>query len=538
VVAESPKFRLVGDCSADAVTVAATEAGLEVNLDTPLPSRLPVDCATAIFCLGTCFHRRSAIERLEIVVDGTCHGPTAFRMPRLDLFRELHPFLSIEEDGSVDRDSSSTEDPEVRCYRSGFWATIPIEARALPGEIELGVRVRMADGRMASAGLGRIEVVEPSNPPSYGDAADRRGGDLIAICMATFNPDPELFRGQIDSLRGQTDTDWICLISDDCSAPAHFEAIERTVGRDSRFVVSRSDRNLGFYRNFERALGMVPAETALVALCDQDDRWYPDKLEVLRRSIGSAQLTYSDTRLVDADGRVLADSLWKRRRNNQTNFASMLIANTISGAASLLRREVVDLALPFPEAPGHLFHDHWLGLIAMATGEVSYVDRPLYDYVQHSGAVQGKMVVEDDASPAQSGGWARRRLRALREFFIGWRSAYFLGYVTLKVQVEVLRLRCSSRLTPRKRRVLTRILASERSPLSFAWLSARPLRGLFGRSETLGAEEDLAKGILWRHIVALRTRRRETPQGSLHDSSLPLAASFDQKRLRRWRALR
>ena len=39
----------------------------------------------------------------------------------------------------------------------------------------------------------------------------------------------------------------------------------------SRFVVSRSPRRLGFYRNFERALRLAPPGAPLIALCDQDD---------------------------------------------------------------------------------------------------------------------------------------------------------------------------------------------------------------------------------------------------------------------------
>ena len=60
---------------------------------------------------------------------------------------------------------------------------------------------------------------------------------------------------------------------------------------------------MGFYRNFERALGMVPAEAELIALSDQDDRWYPDKLSSLRAALGGSRLAYSDARLVDREGR-------------------------------------------------------------------------------------------------------------------------------------------------------------------------------------------------------------------------------------------
>ena len=114
---------------------------------------------------------------------------------------------------------------------------------------------------------------------------------------------------------------------------------------------------------------MAPAEAELLALCDQDDRWYPEKLATLRARLGDAQLVYSDQRLVDARGQVLRDTLWRGRRNNHTDLASLLIANTITGAATLFRREVADLALPFPDTPGLQFHDHWLALVALAPGE-------------------------------------------------------------------------------------------------------------------------------------------------------------------------
>ena len=83
-------------------------------------------------------------------------------------------------------------------------------------------------------------------------------------------------------------------------------------------------------------------------------------------------------------------------------------------------------------------------------------------------------------------------------------------------------------------------MASAHSPLSLLWLAARPLRALVGRNETFGGETQLVKGILWRYIVAVRTRHLERPGGSPYDASLPLCwqESFGRKRLRRWRARR
>jgi glycosyltransferase involved in cell wall biosynthesis len=463
---------------------------LVARLESPLPNSLPPGRATAVFCFGSCHHRREAVRELELLVDGTPHRPAAAQMPRPDLY---------------------AHDPAA--YRSGFWGTVPIPARA-GGAAELAVAARLASGARAIAPLGRIAIAPPE-PVATAPSAP------IAICMATFEPDMTLFRRQIDSLRAQTDADWVCVISDDCSAPERFEAIAGVVAGDPRFLLSRCEQRLGFYRNFERALRMAPRAAPLLALCDQDDRWHPDKLAVLRGALGDAVLVYSDQRLVDVDGRVLRDTLWCGRRNNHTDIVSMLVANSVTGAATLFRRELAELALPFPDMPGLPFHDHWLGLVALAAGDVAYVDRPLYDYVQHRGAFFGAVT--------HGGPRRRRRPRLLR----GGRAAYFRGYVPRELLAQVLLLRCAERMTAPKRRALGRFRAAARSPLALAWLAARPL---WTRRATLGSEWELARGIAWRWIAALLAAGARRPGRRPCDASLPDLLSFQQERLRRWRA--
>jgi hypothetical protein len=506
---------------------------LVVNLEQAMPATLEVGSAVVVFCAGTCHHRRQAVEDLEIVIDGACHRASAWGMPRADRLRSLDSGLALDSPQSGAGDKPHSQGDEARVYRSGFWATIPVEARDRPGSIELQVAVRLAGGARIVSHLGSIDVVEPEPPPSLRATRDPAADRLIAICMATFEPDMDLFRTQLDSLRSQSDDRWVCLISDDCSSPARFEEIVREVGDDPRFVLSRSDSRIGFYRNFERAMRMVPAEAELVALCDQDDRWYPEKLEVLRSALGDAQLVYSDLRLVDAEGHVLRNTLFKGRRNNSSNLASQLVANTIAGAAMLFRREVAQLALPFPDAPGLQVHDHWLGLVAMATGKIAFVDRALYDYVQHAGAVFGHMSGSHGTSATWSNRWRRPNAWRSQGRPDRWRAAYFYGYLPREIQALTLLTRCSSSLPRRKRRVLRRFLASARSPAAFAWLASRPVRGLLGLNETLGSETDLARGISWRWLLVACAKTSQRSGRMTLDGGLPDPASFDQKRDRK-----
>ncbi len=408
-------------------------------------------------------------------------------------------------------------------YRSGFWAIVPIPRSEPEGAAEVAVEARLGEGEVARARLGTIELL----PGMSAKTADPRPGpvqlgsrpELISICMATHNPDPDLLAAQVASIRAQTDRDWICVVSDDCSEPASLARIRVELGDDPRFSLSPSERRLGFYRNFERALRLAPSEAALVALADQDDRWFPEKLAVLRGAIGHSQLAYSDQRLVSPDGEVLADTYWTTRRNNHTNLASLLIANTVTGAASIFRRELLSYALPFPPAPGYPYHDHWLGLVALATGSLAYVDRPLYDYVQHGDAALGHARANAPASARMA--WLHR-LRRGRRPMVGWRSTYFLECCRLTLMATVLLLRCDDRLSPAKRRTLERYLRAERSPLAASWLLGRSLRSLSGRSETLGAERRLATGIAWRHALGLLALGRDRPwPGVSQDAALP-----------------
>ena len=43
-------------------------------------------------------------------------------------------------------------------------------------------------------------------------------------------------------------------------------------------------------------------------MADQDDAWHPDKLATLLAALGDAQLVYSDARIVDRDGALIADT--------------------------------------------------------------------------------------------------------------------------------------------------------------------------------------------------------------------------------------
>lgn len=422
--------------------------------------------------------------------------------------------------GGIEQEVDAFGMPLPRNYGSGplWWAIV-----AIPSSMELGraslTLIAEVEGERVELDLGGLELVRSLEAPQVPAPrpSDPSAGRPIAICMATHEPRRDQLGRQLGSIREQTHGNWVCLISDDCSSEAALALLEEEIAGDPRFVLSRSPERLGFYRNFERSLRMVPADAELVALADQDDRWDPDKLEALASTLGDnpgAQLAYSDMRIATDGGEILSNTFWYLRRNSYDDIASLIVANTVTGAASIFRRELLDVALPFPPAQSEqeAYHDHWLALCALAQGEIAYLDRPTYDYTRHADSVTIRAEREWLAPAAGLGGWARLRLRRLTRRLRmstgrpGWRAIYFDRYLLIRQLAAVLELRLGERIPPRKRRALRRLTAAEHSPAAAAWLLARSLRPLIGRNETLARERVLFGGVLWRRVVGRRAR--------------------------------
>jgi glycosyltransferase involved in cell wall biosynthesis len=453
---------------------------------------------------GYCYHPGERTRKLEVAIGGARQRVERFRLPRQDVFKRL----------------GNSDGARERAFRSGFVAMPRVAPVASAAEVEIGLVLTLASGREASVPVGGLRLEPSLSPPVGTPAAAFPGGSgsRVAICMASYNPPVELLRRQLDSIREQTHGNWVCMISDDCSDAGAFDLLRAEIAGDERFALSRSDRRLGFYANFERALSMAPAEADYVTLCDQDDRWHPDKLERLLDGIsGDEQLVYSDARVVDPEGRVIHGSYWSNRRNNYTNFGSLLLANSVTGAASLFPRELLDDVLPFPPKLEQPFHDHWLATVAIARGEIAYIDRPLYDYVQHPGAVIGHTTANKKPKTVR-----KRLLERLRNPGPGSRIAYYYRWYQQLLFAEVLRLRCWERMSPAKRRTLRRLLSADTGVAGLAWLLGRRTRRLWGHDETLDRELLYAYALLRRRAVSLYTVGRRRPGRWLpRDASIP-----------------
>src|SRR5262245_30213519 len=432
-----------------------TNHGLIWELDAPLPDQISCGEGNALYLSGECAHPHQPIMRLEVTLNERSY-PLNTR--------------SI----TAAKENSSTN----QSLRSGFWGIIPIYKCGKAVTVRIGLKSTLRDRTVIVSEIGSITVspqlptVERESIPAPMVFAE---GDLIAICMASYNPPLELFQRQIESIRSQTYQNWVCVISDDTSSPETLAEMRNIIAQDARFILSPSAKHLGFYHNFERSLMLAPREARYICLSDQDDYWSPDKLQILLSAIGPENnLVYSDARVVDKNGTVISNTFWTTRRNNYTNFGDLVICNTITGAASLFPRSLLEYLLPFPPRVGNLFHDHWIACIALALGNIRYVDRPLYDYVQHSSNLLGHREITSHSNVKNIYYLLHRITKSY-----AWEDAreiYFKEVVRLKLIALTISLRTEHLISSKKRKILRYIANLDTSLPALAWLTLRGLK--------------------------------------------------------------
>ena len=164
----------------------------------------------------------------------------------------------------------------------------------------------------------------------------------------------------------------------DASSTDRTLEIVRDLAGDRAKILDRLPRG-NVPATFEAALRECKGET--IFLSDQDDEWLPGKVEICAEALsGIRLLALHDARVIGMDGRILSESFFAERRM-RAGFWPNLWRPGYLGCALAMRRELLDVALPFPV--GVPMHDWWLGLLAERKAGVALVREPLLLHRRH-----------------------------------------------------------------------------------------------------------------------------------------------------------
>jgi glycosyltransferase involved in cell wall biosynthesis len=205
---------------------------------------------------------------------------------------------------------------------------------------------------------------------------------LVSIVLGAYNGEKYL-KEQIDSILRQTYKNIELIIADDCSTDNTQAILREFADKYENVHIYFNETNLGLVRNFEKAVKYAQGE--YIAFADQDDIWLPEKIQRLVDNIGDNMLIYSDSAYIDAKGNLMGKKISDYRHLiSEKNLYTLDIESGLWVAAHsmVFRRELLDLALPFPFSP-YLNHDGWMAYIAMLKGMIKFIPEVLVLYRQH-----------------------------------------------------------------------------------------------------------------------------------------------------------
>jgi glycosyltransferase involved in cell wall biosynthesis len=228
----------------------------------------------------------------------------------------------------------------------------------------------------------------------------------ISIAMATYNGG-QFLHAQLQSFVDQTRQPDELIITDDGSTD-ETETIARAFAKTVHFTVEihRNEKNLGYCGNFNAAL--IKTTGDLVFLSDQDDVWFPEKIEHMAgvaQKNPKALVVMNDTALTDDELNEVGLT-----KIGQLRSAGLKMDSFVMGCCCAIRRELLDLCLPIPS--GVKGHDNWL--VWFANGlDAKVIDTPVLQYYRRHESNESQFIANRTTRVTRG----RARLQSMKNIF-------------------------------------------------------------------------------------------------------------------------
>ena len=201
---------------------------------------------------------------------------------------------------------------------------------------------------------------------------------LVSIIMCTYNGE-KYINEQLKSLVDQTYRNIEIIIVDDVSKDATVSIVKKWMEKDDRISLHQNKKNLGYNLNFEQALTFGTGE--YIALCDQDDIWYPYKVERLLEKFDTEDVVLVHARsveLIDGELKYPKGQVLPIFKGNDPK--KLIYDNQIGGHRIIFKRSLVEKIIPVPP---NMFYDWWIGVVATCNGYINGSEEYLVQYRIH-----------------------------------------------------------------------------------------------------------------------------------------------------------
>ncbi|MFT4144615.1 MAG: glycosyltransferase family 2 protein [Mobilitalea sp.] len=250
--------------------------------------------------------------------------------------------------------------------------------------------------------------------------------EKVDILLPVYNGEKFLSQ-QIESILAQTQDSWRLLIRDDGSKDNSLKIIEDYCSRNPDKIIRIQDEkgNLGIMNNTFELLKYV--EAGYVMLSDQDDVWFPSKIDKLLSLIQKKErnhpklpiLVHSEAIVTDEKLKPLEGTeidvfalaavereLWRNYRSSyfavqnqcdktRVSFVNLLFLNVVQGASMIFNQALYERLkiLMNKKINKNLYHDSVIASIASICGKIFFYGKPLMLYRQHNSNLVGAKII-------------------------------------------------------------------------------------------------------------------------------------------------
>ena len=213
----------------------------------------------------------------------------------------------------------------------------------------------------------------------------------VDILLGAYNGE-DFIGEQIDSVLRQTHRSFTLRVLDDGSTDGTAALVAEYAGRwPGRVLLSRNSENHGIRATFNTL--MESAAAPYMAFCDQDDLWFPEKIELTLMAMQDMEerlgretplMVHTDANVGNAGLEIVAESLWRYQVSDPDagrRFSRLLLQNIATGCTVMINKALRDRGCPAP--PEAVMHDWWLALVAAAFGGIWSVPSRTMIYRQH-----------------------------------------------------------------------------------------------------------------------------------------------------------
>jgi glycosyltransferase involved in cell wall biosynthesis len=252
-------------------------------------------------------------------------------------------------------------------------------------------------------------------------------GVRVSVALASFNGGPFL-RDQLASLQAQSRLPDELVVSDDGSSDDTLEIVS-DFKEQARFPVRihRNENRLGWADNFFKATFECSGD--LVAFCDQDDVWNPEKLARCAAEFEAddqVQLVVHSGRVLNSETGTLGTRYPRIPRRRTVRGPGLPPIGALPGYAVLVRRAIfegIDVQRRPREVAGSdalMAHEPLVRFLAATLGRIVTIPDELVLYRRHGGNTTG--LPERDGLPGLARAASDGSYAAHAELVAEWRA--------------------------------------------------------------------------------------------------------------------